>query len=89
MNADSYLSFVQRSLEVALMVSLPPVLAAMAAGLASGVFQTVTQIQDSSLSSVSRLLAAMATIALAGRWAGSQLQQLLVDVLTALAEVGS
>jgi len=87
MDTDSFLSLGQRAVELALMASLPPVLAAMTAGLVAGVFQSVTQIQDATLSSVPRLFAAMAALALTGRWAGAQMQQLLVDVLVAFPEV--
>lgn len=86
---DAFIALGQRALELALLASLPPVLAALAAGLAAGVLQSVTQIQDSTLSSVPRLLAALAALVLSGRWAGTQLQQLLVDVLVCLPEVGS
>lgn len=89
MGTDAFISLGQRALELALMASLPPVLAALAAGLVAGVLQSVTQIQDSTLSSVPRLLAALAALALSGRWAGTQLQQFLVDVLACLPEVGS
>ena len=87
MDTDAFVSLGQRALELALSVSLPPVLAAMAAGLVSAVLQSVTQVQDSTLSSVPRLLAALAALIATGRWAGGQLQQLMVDVLVYLPEV--
>ena len=86
---DGFVVMGQRALELAFMASLPPILAALAAGLVSGVLQSITQVQDATLSSVPRLLAAMAALVLSGPWAGSQLQRLLVEVLTSLPEVGS
>ncbi len=89
MDMDGFTFLGQRALELALVISLPPVLAALAAGLVSGTLQSITQIQDATLSSVPKLLAAVVALAASGPWAGRQLERLMVDVLTALPGVGS
>ena len=67
------LQVVREGLFLALLVSLPPVLASLVVGLAVSVIQATTQIQDQTLTFVPKLVAVLATLAVAGPWIGSQL----------------
>ena len=54
--------YVIEALQLALWLSLPALLAAALAGLASGLFQAATQVQDPALAFVPRLLAVAAAL---------------------------
>ncbi len=56
----------QAMLGVVLLMSLPPLLAAMTVGLIVGILQAVTQVQDQSLPIAFKLLVVIAILALAG-----------------------
>ena len=55
---------VRQSIEVAIMVSLPMLLAGLLAGVAVSIFQTVTAIQDNVLAFIPRAAAIFAVFAL-------------------------
>jgi flagellar biosynthesis protein FliQ len=69
------------------MLSLPAVAASLLAGAACSVVQTVTQVQDSSLTLVPKLLASLAALFLAGPWIGAQLTRFTQHLLLAIAGV--
>ena len=58
----------RQAIEVALMVSLPMLLAGLAAGVLVSMFQTVTSIQDSVLGFIPRALAILIVFALTFPW---------------------
>lgn len=51
-----------------LVASAPPLLAALAVGLVTGVLQAATQVQEQSLGVVPRLAAVFVALGLAGPW---------------------
>ena len=59
---------VRQAIEVALMVSLPMLLAGMAIGILVSMFQTVTSIQDNVLAFIPRAAAIFAVFALTFPW---------------------
>jgi len=59
---------VRQSIEVAIMVSLPMLLAGLLAGVAVSIFQTVTSIQDNVLAFIPRAAAIFAVFALTFPW---------------------
>jgi len=59
---------VRQAIEVALMVSLPMLLAGMAIGVLVSMFQTVTSIQDNVLAFIPRAAAIFAVFALTFPW---------------------
>lgn len=65
----------QQALLLALIVSLPAVIAGALATLFSAVFQALTQIQDSSLSQLPRLVAVVVALGIAAPWMGAQISQ--------------
>jgi len=52
----------------ALFISFPVILTALLSGLIISILQAVTQIQDSSLSAVPKMLAVMLMLMLCGEW---------------------
>jgi flagellar biosynthetic protein FliQ len=58
----------RQALEVALMVSAPLFIAALAVGLIVSIFQAATQINEATLSFVPKLIAIFLTLLLAGPW---------------------
>jgi type III secretion protein S len=57
---------------VVLTVSAPPLLAALAVGLVTGVLQAATQVQEPSIGVVPRLAAVLVSLGLAGPWIGAR-----------------
>ena len=68
MNAQAVLTFAQEALLLLLTVSLPVLLTVMVVGLVVSIFQAVTQINESTLSFVPKMLAAVVVFAVAGPW---------------------
>jgi flagellar biosynthetic protein FliQ len=59
---------VRQAIEIAIMVSLPMLLAGLVAGVAVSIFQTVTSIQDNVLAFIPRAAAIFAIFALTFPW---------------------
>ena len=68
MNAQAVLTFAQEALLLLLTVSLPVLLTGMVVGLVVSIFQAVTQINESTLSFVPKMVAAVVVFAVAGPW---------------------
>jgi type III secretion protein S len=71
--APSILSLGREALLLALLVSAPPLLSALAVGLATGILQAATQIQEPTVAVVPRWAAVLVALAVAGPWMGSHL----------------
>jgi flagellar biosynthetic protein FliQ len=89
MGEDVLLAVGREALLLMVTASLPPVLASMAVGLLMSLFQATTQIQESTLSVVPKLAAAVGALVVSGPWIGAQLARFTHQVLLALAEVGA
>ena len=87
MRAQALLSLGHEALVLMVLVSSPPVLAGMAAGVSMGLLQAVTQIQEPTLSVVPRLCAALVALAIAFPWIGGQLLRFTAAILQAAAAV--
>ena len=68
MNAQSVLTIGQEALVLLLMVSSPVLGTVLVVGLLISLFQAVTQINESTLSFVPKLVSAVAVFAVAGPW---------------------
>ena len=68
MNPQMVLTTGQDALVLLLTVSLPLLGVIMAVGLLVSIFQAITQINESTLSFVPKLIAAMVVFAVAGPW---------------------
>jgi flagellar biosynthetic protein FliQ len=72
----------RQAMEVALMVSAPLFIAALATGLIISIFQAATQINEMTLSFVPKLIAMFVTLVVAGPW----MLTLLTDYMRRLFE---
>ena len=77
---------VRQAIEVAIMVSLPMLLAGLVAGVAVSVFQTVTSIQDNVLAFIPRAAAIFAVFALTFPWILRTVTGFSADLIRRLPE---
>jgi flagellar biosynthetic protein FliQ len=82
MTPQTVITIAQQSLGVMLMVSGPLLIVALLVGLAVSVLQAATQINESTLSFIPKLLAMLAVMIIAGPW----MIGLLVDYIRRLYE---
>jgi flagellar biosynthesis protein FliQ len=88
MTDASIIALTRDALLLMVLASLPPIGAAAAVGLVMGLFQAATQIQESTLSVVPRLCAAVLALVLTAPWTAGQLTRFSTQLLLTLAEVG-
>jgi flagellar biosynthesis protein FliQ len=81
------LHVVREALLVALLVSGPPLLAALAVGAATGVLQAATQVQEPTVAVVPRLVAVLGVLALAAPWIGARLARFGAECLALVLRV--
>ena len=87
MTADLISSLTQQALVLVMWISLPVVLVAAFVGLAWGVFQALTQINDQTTSFALKLLALVVVISIGAGWAGAQLRTFGETVFGSLPQV--
>ena len=87
MDATQVLSLGQQGLMLLLMVSAPVLLVVLVVGLLVSIFQAATQINESTLSFVPKVIAAVAVLAFAGPWMLRTLVEYLQRTLTSLPGV--
>lgn len=75
----------REALTLALVLSAPPLLAALLTGLVTGLLQAVTQVQDQALGAVPRIAAVLAALVVAGPWMGGRLARFAGEVLALAA----
>jgi len=68
MTPDTVISLAQRALEVTLLISAPPLLAALLTGLIVSIFQAATQINEMTLSFIPKLVAIFVVLVVFGPW---------------------
>jgi flagellar biosynthetic protein FliQ len=78
---------VRQAIEIAVMVSLPMLLAGLVAGILVSVFQTVTSIQDNVLAFIPRAAAIFAVFALTFPWMLRVLSGFARELLARLPEL--
>ena len=71
----------REALLVALLVSVPPLGAALLVGAATGVLQAATQVQEPSIGVVPRLAAVLGALALAAPWIGARVARFAAECL--------
>jgi flagellar biosynthetic protein FliQ len=84
MTAEQAVSVGQAALWAGLMVGAPVLVAALAVGLVVSLLKAVTQVQETTLSFLPKLLAVAAVLVLLGPW---MLRQ-LIDFTTAIWQTG-
>ena len=86
MTTESILDLWREALIVIVAISTPFLLAGLVVGLVVAIIQTATQLQESILSFVPKLAAALLVIAFAGHWAIEKLNKYTIDAFTAHSE---
>ena len=87
MDPQQVLTFSRDGLLTLLTVCGPIVLVVLAVGLVVSIFQAATQIHEQTLSFVPKLLAAFATLGVAGPWMISTLVEYIQQVLQSIPNV--
>ena len=82
MSQSQVVSILMRMLTVTLEMSAPVLLIAVAVGILVSIFQAVTQINDTTLTLVPKILSVFAALALFGPWMFHQLMQFTVQMLS-------
>jgi flagellar biosynthesis protein FliQ len=68
MTPETIMTIGQRALEITMLLAAPLLLVALIVGLLIGVFQAATQINETTLSFIPKLLAMGAVLVVAGPW---------------------
>jgi flagellar biosynthetic protein FliQ len=84
MTPESVMTIGRTALEITVLVASPVLLVTLIVGLTVSVFQAATQINDPSLSFIPKVLAVLATFALAGPWMLTVMTDYMRRVLTGL-----
>lgn len=87
MDSQQVFTFGQQGLVLLLMVSAPMLLTILVVGLLISIFQAATQINESTLSFVPKLIAAVAVLAVAGPWMLTTIVEYLQRTLQAIPTV--
>jgi type III secretion protein S len=75
----------REALLVALLLSSPPLLAALLVGLVTGLLQAATQLQEHALGAVPRIAGVIAALIVGGPWMGARLASFASEVLALAA----
>jgi flagellar biosynthetic protein FliQ len=86
MNSGLLLDLWRDAIGVLVALSAPFLITGLVVGLVVAIFQTATQLQESILSFVPKLAAALVVIALAGHWALDRLGKFTTSAFTAHVE---
>ena len=78
---------VRQAMEIAIMVSLPMLLAGLVAGVMVSLFQTVTSIQDNVLAFIPRAAAIFGVFALTCPWMLRVISSFSTDIIRRLPEL--
>ncbi len=84
MDPQLVLSMGQQGLTLLLMVSAPVLLVVLVVGLLVSVFQAATQINESTLSFVPKVVAAVVVLGIAGPWMVTTLVEYIRNTLLAI-----
>ena len=84
MDAQQVLSAGQQGLWMLLMVAAPLLLTVLVVGLVISIFQAATQINETTLSFVPKVVAAVAVLAIAGPWMLTMLVEYIQRTLLAI-----
>ena len=84
---SALLALVREAVMLTLLVSAPPLLAALGVGVVTGVLQAATQVQEQSVAVVPRLAAVLVALAASGPWIGARLVRFAERCLELLQRV--
>ncbi|MCZ8076508.1 flagellar biosynthetic protein FliQ [Paucibacter aquatile] len=89
MDAQQVFTFGQQGLYVLMLVSAPVLLTVLAVGVLVSVFQAATQINESTLSFVPKVLAAVLVLSITGPWMVTTLVEYIQRTLKTIPQVVS
>ena len=89
MNHEMILAVGREALLLMVLASLPPIGASLVVGFLMSLMQATTQIQESTLTVVPKLCAAVLALVIAAPWISSQLARFTTQLLVALPGVAS
>jgi len=87
MNYEFILGFSRQALETMLMVSLPVLGVSMVVGLVISVFQSVTQIQEMTITFVPKVIVTFLALLVFGSWMLSKLAGFLREVIVSIPDM--
>jgi flagellar biosynthetic protein FliQ len=88
-DTSALLALGREALWLLVLASLPPVGASLLVGALMALVQAVTQLQESTLTVVPKLCAAVLALALTGPWIAAQLTRFTTQLFLALPQVAS
>ena len=84
MNPESFITLGRQALELTLLISAPPLLAALIIGLVVSIFQAATQINEMTLSFIPKLVGMFIALIIAGPWMTSMMVDYIQRILTSI-----
>ena len=87
MARDTVVNLTVESMELAMKVGLPLLLAGLITGLVISVFQAVTQIQEQTLTFIPKIIVTAAVIVIAGPWMMDQMVVYATELWSAIPEL--
>lgn len=84
MNPESVMTLGRHAVEITLMVAAPMLLVALVVGLIISIFQAATQINETTLSFIPKLIGVFAAMIIAGPWMLSVMLDYMREVLTSI-----
>jgi flagellar biosynthetic protein FliQ len=88
MTPESVMSLAHQAMVVTLLLAAPLLLVALVVGLAISLFQAATQINETTLSFIPKLLAVAVTLVIAGPWMLTTMLDYMRTMFTSIASVG-
>jgi flagellar biosynthetic protein FliQ len=89
MNPETVMTMGRQAMEVTLLVAAPLLLVALVIGLIVSIFQAATQINESTLSFIPKLVGVFVALVVAGPWMLSVMLDYMRQVLTGIPQLVS
>ena len=89
MTPEQVMTIAHQAMYVGLLLAAPLLLVALAVGLVVSLFQAATQINESTLSFIPKLLAVAATLVIAGPWMLTTMLDYMRQVLTSIPSMAN
>lgn len=80
MTVDLVVELANKALYTVILTSAPVLIVSLVIGLIVSIFQTVTSIQEQTLTFVPKIVAVFVTLMILGHWMLSQMTNLMVDM---------
>lgn len=75
-----FIHLAQEAIMLTVIVSAPPIIAALAVGLILAVFQALTQIQEQTIQMAAKIVAVFGTLLLFGYWMAAQVYRFALHI---------